>query len=96
MRHRLVPGGVQIRDDLRPDQPGTADDRELHDMPSVGKSVWDVTDGSYVAFDMRAGWHIRPTCCLTSFPRERSGDRLISQAPGPLGLSVAAEAESSV
>ncbi|BBJ44141.1 hypothetical protein SSPO_068590 [Streptomyces antimycoticus] len=36
VRHRLVPGGVQVLDDLRSDQPGTADDCELHDMPFVG------------------------------------------------------------
>lgn len=36
VRYRLVPGGVKVLDDLGPDQPGTADDCELHDMPFVG------------------------------------------------------------
>ena len=47
VRYRLVPGGVQILDDLRPDQSGTADDCELHDMPFVRRV-------------MSAIWHMGP------------------------------------
>ncbi|GGY80163.1 hypothetical protein GCM10010300_25160 [Streptomyces olivaceoviridis] len=51
MRHRLVPRGLQIPDDLRPDQPGTADDCHLHDTPFVG-----ITRNMAYAPQRGAGW----------------------------------------
>ncbi|GHF88277.1 hypothetical protein GCM10018787_41200 [Streptomyces thermodiastaticus] len=39
MGYRLVTGGVQVRDDLRPDEPGAADDCDPHDTPFVEMEI---------------------------------------------------------